>query len=190
MLFDSENVQPDSIEKLTHEHFRAIIFLGANQKRIDVEIVKSLQALGNGGEYIQITGNGPNALDFHISFYIGKYSEQIPDAYFHIISKDKGFDPLIKHLKENNIFCSRWESVSEIPLVKLSSKLPPGERAEEFYEKKLLKQKSRPSTLKTLSSAINAYFLKLLSDNEIEKIIKALEKSRKISINGKKVSYM
>lgn len=46
------------------------MFVGANQKRIDIELAKAMQSLGSNGEYIQIMGNGPNALDFHISFYI------------------------------------------------------------------------------------------------------------------------
>jgi len=190
VLIDSENVQPDSIEKLAYEHFRAIIFLGANQKRIDVDIVKAVQALGSGGEYIQISGNGPNALDFHIAFYIGKYSKEYPEAYFHIISKDKGFDPLITHLKEKKIFCSRWTSISEIPLVKITGKQHPRERAKEFYEKRILEAKSRPASEKTLFTSINSHFLKLLSEDDVKKIIEALIKSGKVAIEGSKVTYV
>ena len=32
VLIDSENVKPEHIEKLKHEHFRVVVFLGANQK--------------------------------------------------------------------------------------------------------------------------------------------------------------
>lgn len=158
VLIDSENVQPDSIEKLACKHFGAIIFLGENQKRMDVAIVKAVQALGDGGEYIQISGNGPNALDFHIAFYNWRCSKEYPEAYFHIISNDKGFDPLIKYLKSQKIFCSRWPSVSEIPLVKISDNLPPTERAENYYEKMLLGAKARPATKKSLSSLISSHF--------------------------------
>lgn len=189
VLIDSENVQPDSIDKLSHDHFQAIIFLGANQKKIDVDIVKAVQALGQGGQYIQIEGNGPNALDFHIAFYIGKFSKEFTDAYFHIISKDKGFDPLIKHLKDQKIFCARWPSVSEIPLVKATDKIPPSDRANEYYEKKLTAAKGRPASEKTLFTSIDSYFLKRLSEEEINKVIQSLIRSGKISINGKKVIY-
>ncbi len=189
VLFDSENVPPDSIEKLTYEHFRALIFLSGNQKRIDIDIVKAVQSLGNNGEYIQICGNGPNALDFHIAFYIGKYAVQFPEAYFHIISNDKGFDPLIAHLKENKIFCSRWTSVSEIPLVKIVKKAPPDEHAVEYFDKRILDCKSRPATIKTLSNSISAHFLKLLPDKEIAKIIEVLTVSGHINIKGNKVTY-
>ena len=32
VLIDSENVKPEYIEKLQHEHFRVIVFVGANLK--------------------------------------------------------------------------------------------------------------------------------------------------------------
>ncbi len=188
VLFDSENIQPDLIEKLAHEHFRAVIFLGAKQKRLDLNIVKPFQALGNNGEIIQIAGNGPNALDFHIAFYIGKYSKEYPDPYFHIISKDKGFDPLILHLKDLNIFCSRWESVSEIPFIRISgAKLH--ELAAEYYEKKILKTKSRPVKEKTLFTSINAHFHNLLPEDSVNKIIEVFKQSGKITIKDNKIIY-
>jgi len=56
------------------------------------------------GSYVQISSRGPSALDFHIAYYIGKLVAVHPDAYFHIISKVKGFDPLVKHLKDQKIF--------------------------------------------------------------------------------------
>ena len=63
-----------------------------------------MQRLGENAEYVKMGGNGSNALDFHIAFYIGQLAERGPNAYFHIISKDSGFDPLIKHLKTRKVF--------------------------------------------------------------------------------------
>lgn len=189
ILLDFENVQPDSFEKLAHDHFKVIVFVGANQKRLDIEFVKAMQSLGSNGEYIQIEGNGPNALDFHIAFYIGKYSESVKDSYFHIISRDKGFDPLIAHLKENHIFCSRWDSIKEIPFIRLSQKMLPNERAREYYEKKIIPSKSLPGTLKTLQNSINGHFFKMLSEKELDLVVEALKTSGKIQINGNKIKY-
>lgn len=189
VLIDSENVQPDSIEKLRHDHFRVVVLVGANQKRIDIAVAKAVQALGPNGEYVQISGNGPNALDFHIAFYIGRYSLEYPDSYFHIISKDKGFDPLIKHLKEKKIFCARSASVSEIPLVKSADKLPPKERAADFFEKRITPAKNRPATVKTLQSTIAAHFHRLLSSEEVGSVVEALKAAGHITVSGQKVTY-
>lgn len=190
VLLDFENVQPDSLEKLAYDHFKVILFVGANQKRLDIELVKAMQALGSNGEYIQIEGNGPNALDFHISFYIGKYSETLKDSYFHIISKDKGFDPLIAHLKDQHVLCSRWDSVKDIPIIKRSQKISPNERAREYYENRLLTANGRPGTIKSLQNSINGHFLKLLSEKELDQVVEALKKSKKIQIKDKKIIYV
>jgi hypothetical protein len=189
VLIDSENVKPESIEKLRHEHFRVVVFVGPNQKRLDFPIVNAIQSLGSNGSYVQINGNGPNALDFHIAYYIGKFSAANPEAYFHIISKDKGFDPLIKHLKEQKIFCSRSSSVSEILLVKSSDKLHPKERAADFYEKRIASAEARPATVTTLQSAILSHFHKLLSPEEVANVVEALKQAGHVVVNGKKVAY-
>ena len=189
VLIDSENVKPESIEKLKHEHFRVVVFVGSNQKRIDFAIVNAVHLLGSNGSYVAINGNGPNALDFHIAYYIGKLSAANPDAYFHIISKDKGFDPLIKHLKEQKIFCSRVSTVSEIPWVKSSDKLPPKERAADFYAKRIASTKARPATVTSLQSAILSHFHRRLSPEDVAKVVEALKQTGHVVVNERKVTY-
>lgn len=189
VLIDSENVQPASIEKLRHDHFKVVVFVGANQKRIDFSTVNAIQALGTQGKYVQISGNGPNALDFHIAFYIGKYASEDPGAYFHIISKDKGFDPLIKHLKDQNILCTRSLSIAEIPLVKSTDKLSPKERAADFVEKRIASATNRPATIKTLQSSISVHFHKALVPEEVSAVIDAMKVAGYITTNGQKVVY-
>ncbi len=189
VLIDSENVRPEYIESLKHEHFRVVVFVGSNMKRLDFPIVNAVQSLGSNGSYVQISSHGPSALDFHIAYYIGKLSAVHQHAYFHIISKDKGFDPLIKHLRDQKIFCSRWESVLEIPLVKATEKLPPKQRAAEFYERRIASAKTRPATVTSLQSAILSHFHKLLSAEDVAKVLEALRAAGHVVINGKKVAY-
>ena len=189
VLIDSENVKPEYIEKLKHEHFRVVIFVGASLKRLDFPIVNAIQSLGSNGSYVQVSGHGPNALDFLIAYYIGKLSEANPDAYFHIISKDKGFDPLIAHLKDQKVFCCRSASVLEIPLVKSTDKLTPKQRAADFYEKKIASAKSRPATVTSLQSAILSHFHKLISEKEAIEVLEALKAAGLVVVNGKKVVF-
>ncbi len=189
VLIDSENVKPEYIERLKHEHFRVVVFVGPNLKRLNFPIVNAIQSLGSNGSYVQISSQGPSALDFHIAYYIGKLSVAHPDAYFHIISKDKGFDPLIKHLKNQKIFCSRWSSVLEIPLVKSSDKLPPRQRAEDFYGKRIASAKARPATVMSLQSAILSHFHKMISGEEVAEVLEALTAAGYVVVNGKKVAY-
>ena len=189
VLIDSENVKPEYIEKLKHEHFRVVVFVGANLKRLNFPIVNAVQSLGSNGSYVQISSHGPSALDFHIAYYIGKFSAAHPDAYFHVISKDKGFDPLIKHLRDHKIFCSRWASVLEIPLVKSTDTVPPRQRAADFYEKRIALAKARPATVMSLQSAILSHFHKVLSMEEVAKVLEALTGAGHIVVSGKKVAY-
>ena len=186
VLIDSENVKPEFIEKLKHEHFRVVVFVGANVKRISFLIVNAVQSLGSNGSYVQISSNGPSALDFHIAYYIGKFAAAHPDAYFHIISEDKGFDPLIKHLRDQKIFCCRSASVLEIPLVK---SMNTRHRAAEFYEKRIASTKSRPATVAALQSAILSHFHKTLSAEEVVEVRKTLTAAGQVVITGKKVEY-
>jgi hypothetical protein len=90
----------------------------------------SLQVFGPDAEYIQIDGNGSNALDFHIAYYIGRLAVQHPDAHFHVISKDTGFDPLMNHLRRQKIRCQRSASVSDVPLVKIANSNTTSEKAD------------------------------------------------------------
>ena len=99
VLIDLENIQPEHLSVLAGQNFKVLVFVGQNQSKISFDLVSAVQHLGKNAEYIKIQGNGPNALDFHIAFYIGQFSAENGDSHFHIISKDKGFDPLIKHLE-------------------------------------------------------------------------------------------
>jgi len=189
VLIDSENVKPEYIEKLNHEHFRVVVFVGANLTRLDFPTVKAVQALGANGSYVRISSHGPSALDFHIAYYIGKLSVAHPDAYFHIISKDKGFDPLIEHLREEKVFCCRSTSILEVPLVKSTAKLPAKQRAADFYNKRIETTKARPLTVMSLKRAIHSHFHKALSAEDVAAVLEALVAAGHVMVNGKKVSY-
>ena len=148
-----------------------------------------MQQLGSRAEYIKISGNGSNALDFHIAFYVGQIAAKEQDAYFHIVSKDTGFDPLIQHLKSKKILASRSKSVADIPLVKISNSKTASEKAAAVLTNLKQRGTSKPRTVKTLSSTINSLFQKALLEPEIVAIIKELEKQGAITITETKVAY-
>src|SRR5689334_8193662 len=115
VLIDYENVQPEISTVLVDDHFKLLVFIGANQPRIDVDVAAALQRLGPRAEYIRISGVGRNALDFHIAYYLRRLACAEPDAYFHVIALDKGYDPLLEHLKTQGIHAARWADVKDIP---------------------------------------------------------------------------
>ncbi len=121
VLVDFENVQPRNMGLLKGGPFHIKVFLGASQGKISLEMAQALQTFGDAAEYIQVVGNGKDALDFHIAYYIGKLAAENPGASFSIISKDTGFDPLVKHLKLKHIECKRSASVADIPQLKAAA---------------------------------------------------------------------
>jgi hypothetical protein len=115
VLIDYENVQVKSLSLLDGDHFRVKVFLGPKNVKLPVELVMAVQQFGPRAEYIILESSGSNALDFHIAYYLGVISATDPTAYFHIISKDTGFDPLLQHLRSKNIFSCRSVSIEEMP---------------------------------------------------------------------------
>jgi len=114
VLIDFENVQVKSLALLQGEHFRVKVFLGPKNNKLPVELVLAMQQLGDRADYIVLEVSSANALDFHITYYLGKLVAVDPTGVFHIISKDKGFDLLIKHLNTRNISCTRSASIEQM----------------------------------------------------------------------------
>jgi hypothetical protein len=114
-LIDFENVQCKTVGDLQPGTCRIKVFLGSNQTKLLLDFVETLQPFGSDVQYIKVSGTGPNALDFHIAFHIGRLSQQFPGAQFTIVSNDAGFDPLIVHLAKLGISCRRV-SVIGVPV--------------------------------------------------------------------------
>lgn len=189
VLIDFENVQLDSLEHLDHDYFKLLMFVGASQRKVPYDVAAALQRFGDRVEYIKISGNGSNALDFHIAYYIGRLAAADPTAYFHIISKDTGYDPLIHHLRVKKIFASRSKTISDIPLVKVSNCKSVPERIEVILEKLKQLKTLKPRKVKTLGSMIARLFQKQLSDQEVSGLINAMANKGHLIISGDKVTY-
>lgn len=189
VLIDYENVQPSALSVLEKEHFKVIVFVGSNQAKITFDVAAQLQRLGSSASYIKISGNGPNALDFHIAYYIGHLAATEPDAYFHIISRDTGFDPLIAHLKAKKILACRSQDITDMPIVKAANSKIPSEKIAVVVANLKQRGASKPRTVKTLSSTISSLFQKALAEEELAALLKLMEKQGFVIINDTKVTY-
>ena len=118
VLVDHENVQPTDLNLLDREDVRLWVFVGAAQTKLSSELAIQMQVMRERADYVRISGNGSNALDFHIAFHIGQLAAVDPRGFFHIISKDTGFDPLVQHLKTKKILACRSAAVGDMPLFK------------------------------------------------------------------------
>ena len=189
VLIDYENVHPKNLELLANHPFKVFVFVGQNQAKIPFDLADAMQFLGKDARYIKIAGSGPNALDFHIAYYVGELAAKEPDAYFHIISRDKGFDPLIQHLKERKIRVQREKDLGEIPLLQLSDTTSVDEKIAAIVKNLGGRGQSRPRKVKTLQNTINSLFTRKLDQPELSALVKELQKRKLIVVNQTNVSY-
>lgn len=189
VLVDFENIQPKDLGILNGGPFKIKVFLGAHQAKIPLEMARAMQAFGPHAEYIQIDGRGRNALDFHIAYYIGRLAAETPDACFYLMSKDTGFDPLIKHLIAQNVFCQRFKSIADIHLAQAPLSGSVSEKVDVIINNLTRRKVGKPKTVKTLRSTLKALFGNQLMDKELDALIKELTHRRAISIVGDKVHY-
>lgn len=98
VLIDWENVQPDEddVRKLVPGATDLWLFHGPNQRNV----TSHHPSFGGRATHIRIATTGKNALDFHLSFYMGYIASRQPDARFVALSNDKGYGPMLEHAKE------------------------------------------------------------------------------------------
>jgi hypothetical protein len=186
LLVDYENVQQFNLSRLDSD-FHIVIFVGANQKSVPIELVKSLQVLGQRVEWQKVDGNGSNALDFFIACHLGRVLERSPQTYCVVLSNDKGFDPLLRHLNRNGLKCRRINRVSELDPKPESAEWPEYERVVEILGKS--EKKSRPRKRKTLGGHIASIFQQKLEPNTVDRIIEMLFTKKMISGSNNAIIY-
>lgn len=179
ILIDYENLQVKNLDLLYDLDSEICVFTGPTQKNYSAELVQSAQKFGSRLKWVPTSRPGPNALDFHIAYYLGQVSQCEPKPYFHIISKDKGFDALVDFMKSQKLFVDRVVSIDEIPLVKKMEEIKKDPIA--FIKDKILNV-SKPGKLKTLQSAIKKW-LEADDDDVVNEVIETLKKKEFLSIN-------
>lgn len=115
VLIDLENVMPDDFSRLNREDVRTYLFAGKLQEKIKLATVMAVQPLGDKVKWIQMSGSGKNALDFHLAFYLGTLFAKDPKSVYYFVSNDKGFDPLVAHVKSLGGAASRIGDLKKLP---------------------------------------------------------------------------
>ncbi|MBL8522544.1 MAG: hypothetical protein JNN20_02530 [Betaproteobacteria bacterium] len=207
VLIDFENRPVKSIAQLAPEHFRVHIFLGKNNTKVGKDLAMQVQAMGARAKYVNVEFDGKNVLDFYIAYYLGELSAADPTGFFHIISGDKGFDPLVAHIKERKILSERSESIEEmrcfrepvpapapvpIPAAAKVKAAAVGSAVDEqmesliaiVIEDLIARGDSRPVRMKTLVSTIHARIGKDHSQKQAEAVRDELVKRKIIVMNG------
>lgn len=180
-------------------------------------------------------------MDFHIAYYIGLALED-PCAEFRIISNDKGFDPLIRHLVGHGVRCQRLPDIARAatavpdasplarpPEAPMHAAPKPAAKVAKVAKKVAAKKKkaknvivtidpqrsaktlprpaqttaaarakvvvgclaksTKPANVTKLRSSIRSWFKPALDDKAIDAVLQSLQSSRKVTIDGPKVTY-
>ncbi len=112
VFVDFENVHEIDLAVIGNKSVLLTLLLGANHSKLDVSLVERMMTHPSSVQLLRLSSSGRNALDFALAFYLGKAATTDPTGSFHIISKDKGFDPLVKHLRDHQIEVHRHDNFS------------------------------------------------------------------------------
>ena len=189
VLIDYENVQPEVATALAQPVFKVLVFVGVQQAKVKFDLLELVQQKGHDAKVIKMTTSGRNALDFHMSCYLGQLMAAEPDGYFHVVAKDTGMDPLLDHLREKGTKVWRWPDVFEIPIVKASADVPSDEKLSRIVEYLVRRGKQRPATMKTLLGSVAALFNPKLDEAETADLVAQLQANGVFELVGSKLRY-
>lgn len=182
VLVDYENTQKLELKKLKDLPVTVILFAGENQKTVPMDLLESALGSGIKMEINRAEATGSNALDMVLACYAGELASKQPNAYIHIVSKDKGFDALVKHLNSKRVLADRANSFADLKLLAPAPDYTTRPLSDLVHlAKKHLSKSTQPAKEKTLISSLAACFRKQLDKKRIEQVIAELKNSKFIT---------
>lgn len=110
VFVDYENVNKIEPELIGQAGLVFTILLGAKHTSLPTVMVEKIYQHASSVHLMRLESVGKNALDFLLAFYLGRAATLTPGTRFHVVSRDKGFDPLMAHLSQNGIQVERNEN--------------------------------------------------------------------------------
>ena len=183
IFIDYENIQDFDLNLIGGKPVKVFLVVGSKRKTLPTELARQLHRHRDQVEWVESEGASKNALDLVLAYHVGRQTQADSAGYFHILSKDKDYDALIKHLRTNKVLANRDEDFAKIPALVDYKKLTLNERVECVVEKFKSPKMTRPAKKKTLLSAIHALLHKELSSAEVETILETLIKRKLIEVS-------
>lgn len=175
-FIDYENVGCLSKIDLS-SYSKVVLFLGAKQPKVDIGDKKYDSPIEL--VLVQLKATQSNNLDFHLSYYLGKYGTEAPsNVSFEVISNDKGFSPLIAHIKTNGRSCKQVK-VATAPTTK--SKL--------IISLTSKPKDKRPKKVSSLRNHIAAHMAVKGNEIAIQNYFNQLVNEKLIKVSGDDVEY-
>ena len=167
IFIDYENVSESDLSRVIGKAARVLMIIGTKHTKLPTSLFLFAQDSPEQLRIVQTPVDGRNALDFVLTFELGRTIATDPEGYFHIVSKDTDFDSVLRHLKSEGKLIARHTSLAEIPALRTPEELLAKIKAE------LADATSpRPSTRKTLENKIKSSFRNNVEPDFIEKTIK------------------
>jgi PIN domain len=189
LLVDFENVTKVDLTTIPTD-VRVPFFFGASQKTVPTEFLKAALKLGDRFQPIDIEGQGKNALDFHIAFYLGEFLAADSQTECLILSKDKGFDPLVMHLRGRGFKVRRAASVADAFPAKSTPKPTPKATEEAPWTSalnwlKTMQARTRPRKRTSLIAHLHSHFAKRIPEPDLHELVDRLVAEKKVlEVNG------
>ena len=185
IFVDYESVQDLDLDRIANRPVKVMLILGVQHKKLPVPLVKLIQKYPEKVRLVETELDGKNALDFVLACEVGVESEKDTKGYFHVLSRDKGFDALIKHLGAKGVFAARHVAFSEIRVL-----MNLAERVKLLSAYCKADSTGRPKKQKALESLIQTVFGKALSPVELQETVKGLVADKIIVLSAKgEVTY-
>jgi len=148
VFVDFENVHQVDLKLIGAKSVSFTLMVGPKQTKLDSDLVEKLMAHSASVQLVKLKSSGQNALDFALAYYLGRAALADPTGYFHIVSKDGGYDPLIEHLRDRHINVQRHKSCADLTFTWPGKKAVVSEPiAEKTAPKKVAAKKAAKKTV-------------------------------------------
>jgi len=187
VFVDFENVHEVDPALIGARSVSLTLLLGARQTRLDAALVEKLMEHAATVQLVRLTSSGSNALDFALAYYLGRAVMADLTGYFHIVSKDTGFEPLMEHLRSRHIHAYRHDDFTTLTFSGPAK--PPSAPPEELFTRVLehLRKNvtARPKCKKKLVSHLLAFSGNTTTEADVLSLIERLVKAGHITIGDK-----
>jgi hypothetical protein len=194
ICIDWENVQQEVFPSLQAEHIHMLVFVGAQQGKLSFPVVEAVQKMGSRAQYVKVNQTGNNSLDMHMAFHIGRLSIEKTNAYFHVVAKDRDYDPLIQHLKDLGLGAKRYSDVMDIEWIKNSKPLALVKESNDFFQVAVewlqARANNRPASVQAIKNTLKSAALgNSLDDTQAEIVFNELVEKKYVVVHGSQVIY-
>lgn len=191
VLVDYENVHHLDLAKVGEKPVSFVLLLGPLQTKLAAELIEQLIGMAASVQMVRLSSSGRNAVDFALAYYLGQAVSADPGGYFHLVSKDTGYDPLIAHLRERRIQVRRHESCETLTFaVAAKSAADNGAGSAGTVAMPKLPKKAAKKAVKAAAKKIPAKSVKkakaALSPDEMLELVKERLKNIPSSLPGRR----